>query len=109
MKLDDEYKAVVNSGIDALSTEPMEEEEDTMPFKLSEAERHANKMRNQAKYNKAKTTLITVRLNHGTDEDLLAYLSAVPNKQGLIKSLLRKSMEESGPNEFIVQKEDDPI
>lgn len=38
------------------------------------------------------TTLITLRLNHNTDADLLEYLQTVPSKQGLVKQLLREHM-----------------
>ena len=44
------------------------------------------------KYNKSHTVLITARLNLSTDADILAFLESVPNKQGLIKELLRDYM-----------------
>ena len=44
-------------------------------------------------YNKEKTTTVNVRLNTGTDADLIAYLQTIGNKQGLIKDLLREEMK----------------
>lgn len=48
------------------------------------------------KYNQDRTTTVNVRLNYNTDADILAYLESVPNKQGLIKELLRSRMSEDG-------------
>lgn len=42
------------------------------------------------KYNKAHTTTVLIRLNHGTDADLIEYLNASGNKQGTIKAALRE-------------------
>ena len=41
------------------------------------------------KYNKASTVGLTIRLNNKTDSDIIAELSTVKNKSGLIKTLLR--------------------
>ena len=41
-------------------------------------------------YNRDRTTTVNIRLNYNTDEDILTYLESVPNKQGLIKTLLRQ-------------------
>lgn len=43
----------------------------------------------QAKYNKEKTQLITIRLVRESDKDILEKLNQVGNKQGYIKSLIR--------------------
>lgn len=43
----------------------------------------------QAKYNKEKTKLITIRLIKTTDKDILERLDEVGNKQGYIKELIR--------------------
>ena len=43
----------------------------------------------QSEWKAKNTTLITIRLNHNTDADLLSYLETVQNKQGLLKQLLR--------------------
>ena len=43
----------------------------------------------QSEWKAKNTTLITIRLNHNTDTDLLSYLETVQNKQGLMKQLLR--------------------
>lgn len=47
----------------------------------------------QAKYNKANTTQITLRLNLKTEADIIEHLQAQPNKQGYLKALIRKDME----------------
>lgn len=47
-------------------------------------------------YKKRATTLFGFRLTHSTDADIISYLESVPNKQGLIKMLLRKRMSEEG-------------
>lgn len=52
----------------------------------------------QAKYNKEKTKLITIRLIKTTDKDILERLDEVGNKQGYIKSLIRRDIEGGGDN-----------
>ena len=47
---------------------------------------------NQTKFNKENTTLLTIRLNKRTDADILAYMSTVQNKQGLLKDLIHEQM-----------------
>lgn len=46
----------------------------------------------KAKYDKANTKLITLKLNLKTDADILDQLDSVKNKQGYIKDLIRKDM-----------------
>lgn len=48
--------------------------------------------RAQARYNKANTTQVIIRINHNTEADILEHLQAQPNKQGYIKSLIRADM-----------------
>lgn len=60
---------------------------------LSEQAYSKKKERN-AKYVAEKTTRVIMNLNHNTDADILAYLNTIPNKQGLIKSLIRARMAE---------------
>ena len=48
--------------------------------------------RASAKYNADKTTLVTLRLNHNTDKDILDWLESLDNKQGYIKDLIRKDI-----------------
>ena len=45
--------------------------------------------RASAKYNKDHTKLFTMRLQLNGDEDIMAYLDALPNKQGRVKDLIR--------------------
>lgn len=46
----------------------------------------------QSRYDRAHTTRIAVKLNNGTDADILEKLSSVPNKQGYIKQLIRADL-----------------
>lgn len=43
----------------------------------------------QTRYDRTHTTRIAIKLNNGTDADVLNMLSSVPNKQGYIKQLIR--------------------
>jgi len=49
-----------------------------------------------AKYDAQHTTRVFIKLNKETDADILQHLEQVPNKQGYIKSLIRKDIEEQG-------------
>lgn len=48
---------------------------------------------NQKKYDKKNTTQFRMKLNNNTDKDILDWLSNQPNKQGAVKSLIRKELE----------------
>lgn len=48
--------------------------------------------RAKIKYDNAKTIQIKMKLNKTTDADILKRLDEVGNKQGYIKSLIRKDM-----------------
>ena len=54
------------------------------------------KYKKDIEYNASHTTRLPINLNHNTDSDIIAYLSTVPNKQGLIKELIRAHMMEEG-------------
>lgn len=54
---------------------------------LSEAQKAA-----QRRYDRTRRTKVSVLLVNNTDADIIAYLKTVPNKQGLIKKLLRDHM-----------------
>lgn len=45
-----------------------------------------------AKYDKANTKGLYIKLNLTTDADIIAYLSAIDNVQGYIKNLIRDNM-----------------
>ncbi len=55
--------------------------------------------RASAKYQKDHIQQITVKLNTATDKDIIRYLWGVPNKQGLIKRLLREEIERTRKTE----------
>ena len=55
---------------------------------ISEAKKKAN-----ARYDKAHTKQIILKLNRRTDDDILKRLDQVGNRQGYIKSLIRKDIE----------------
>lgn len=48
----------------------------------------------QMKYDKANTQTFSVKLNNKTDSELIDWLSKQPNKQGAIKSAIKKYIEE---------------
>ena len=49
--------------------------------------------RASAKYDAGNTTRLYIKLNNGTDADILERLEQEPNKQGWIKELIRKAIE----------------
>ena len=48
----------------------------------------------KAKYDQANTKQITLKLNLNTDQDILDQLQRMENKQGYIKELIRKDLQE---------------
>lgn len=44
---------------------------------------------------KANTTVITMKLNHRTDADIIEQLTNVDNKNGYIKQLIRADIEKA--------------
>ncbi|MBR2159980.1 MAG: hypothetical protein IJ938_01560 [Clostridia bacterium] len=60
----------------------------TNHFSTKEAKRRAS-----AKYDKANTKGIYLKLNKNTDADIIEYLEEVENVQGYIKTLIRKDMD----------------
>ena len=53
------------------------------------------KRRASAKYDKANTKGLYLKLNITTDADIIAHLSAKENVQGYIKNLIRDNMKKS--------------
>lgn len=49
-------------------------------------------LRAHAKYDKKATTGVYLKLNKGTDADILERLAGMENKQGYIKALIRADM-----------------
>lgn len=49
------------------------------------------------KYDAANTKRIGLKLNKKTDKDILSKLESVDNKQGYIKSLIRKDLYKEKP------------
>ena len=47
----------------------------------------------QAKYDKNHTTGIYMKLNTGTDQDILSWLEKQSSKQGAIKQLIREEIQ----------------
>lgn len=62
---------------------------DAMPY--TEAQKRA-----ESKYRSAKTTQVSVRFYNATEGQMIAFLKSQENKQGYIKSLIRKDMERQG-------------
>ena len=57
----------------------------------------AAQIRANEKYDKSNTTGVYLKLNNNTDKDILEYLASVPNRQGLLKQLIREHMAKSVP------------
>lgn len=57
----------------------------------SEAQKRAS-----AKYDAGNTTRLYIKLNNGTDADILKHLDSMDNKQGYIKDLIRADMKKTG-------------
>ena len=55
--------------------------------KTSQAQREA-----VMRYDSENTTRIAIKLNNTTDQDIIDWLKSQKNKQGYIKSLIRKDM-----------------
>lgn len=53
----------------------------------------AARQRAVAKYDKTHTTGLYLKLNLGTDKDILDWLEAKSNKQGYIKGLIREDIK----------------
>jgi hypothetical protein len=56
---------------------------------VTEAKKKAN-----AKYDATHTTQFMVKLNNGTDKDIIEKLESVDNRQGYIKSLIRADISQ---------------
>lgn len=50
----------------------------------------------QARYDRANTKQVLLKLNRNTDGDILERLQQVGNVQGYIKALIRRDIAESG-------------
>ena len=57
------------------------------------------KLTPQAKYDKANTKKIVLKLNIHKDNDIFTRLDEVPSKQGYIKTLIRKDISETKKTE----------
>ena len=47
----------------------------------------------QKKYDQANTIGVYLKLNRATDADIIEFLNAADNKQGVIKALIRKEIQ----------------
>lgn len=52
----------------------------------------------QQRYDAANTTQVKLKLNLGTDADIIEFLNKSDNKQGTIKQLIRAEIERSQGN-----------
>lgn len=53
------------------------------------------RLRAVAKYDAKATKRLYIKLNKGTDADILHYLESISNKQGYIKELIRADMKKA--------------
>ncbi len=51
------------------------------------------KYKAQKKYDQANTIGVYLKLNRATDADIIEFLNAADNKQGVIKALIRKEIQ----------------
>ena len=75
---------------------PTMEELEMAREKMPEEEYRRRQRQAQARYDKANTMMVTFKLNHANDADIIEHLSTVENRQGYIKGLIRKDIEENG-------------
>ena len=59
-------------------------------------EARKRKYKHDVEYAASHTTRMPISFNNNTDADIIAYLKTIPNKQGLIKELIRARMTEEG-------------
>ena len=62
------------------------------PKTKTEKQKREQHQKYNADYDKKNTTRLNVKLNNTTDQDILDFLTTIPNKQGYIKSLIRSDM-----------------
>ena len=70
----------------------------TMPQKkyFTPEEKMKAKTDAQWRYDQNNTTRVFIKLNNGTDADILKYLQTISNKQGYVKDLIRTDMKSKG-------------
>lgn len=61
-------------------------------------------LRATAKYDAANTVQMRMKLNIGTDKDIIDRLNACGNKQGYIKKLIREDIIKSYTGESVLDK-----
>ena len=60
------------------------------------------KLKAQYKYDKANTQQVMLKLNKSSDADILMKLKSIDNRQGYIKELVRKDMQQIVFLEYLV-------
>mgnify|MGYP007125487160 FL=1 len=63
-------------------------------IKYKDGNTETRKYSSQEKYDKINTMQVTMKLNKKTDEDILKWLNEQESKQGSIKKLIRKAINE---------------
>lgn len=71
-------------------------EEDYAMKTQAETEKTKARTMAQAKYDKGHTTGFYMKLNTGTDQDILSWLEKQSSKQGAIKQLIREEIRRQG-------------
>ena len=64
----------------------------TYDMMQSQEVRHMADSQAKRDWMKANTTIITIKLNHRTDADILERLTSVDNRNGYIKQLIREDI-----------------
>lgn len=63
-------------------------------IKYNDGSSETRKYASQAKYDKSNTVQFMMKLNKKTDTDILEWLDNQKNKQGSVKELIRKAINE---------------
>ena len=64
-------------------------------IRLTESEKKERQRKASAKYDKENTVGVHLKLNKGSDADIIEMLNESGNKQGLIKKLLRENKKKT--------------
>lgn len=66
---------------------------------MSGQKRYDDGLTPQQRYQRANTKNMTVNFNMNTEKDIYEHVQAQPNKQGYLKGLIRRDMEDCGRRE----------
>lgn len=89
-----DYESIYDEKFEFAEIKELERYTDRLGNELANVEfKYKDNETPQARYDKKHTKGVYLKLNKETDKDILKKLNEVDNKQGYIKSLIRKDME----------------